>query len=477
VVDSNGIKITPARMLLYSMSGFGIGCADFIVAVYLLKYYTDHVALSASLAGIALMIGKLIDGVSDPVMGFVSDRTKTRWGRRRPWFLVGAAPFALSFIAMFSAVEGWSQLQLFLWLLSWNVLFWSAQTVINVPHAALAGEMVERHDERNAIMGWREAMQQLGLLVGASAPLLVLNSLQGSAVESALASGMSEGAARAVGFVARGEAHGTMAWQFASLVFVGVLLAFFGTREPRRPRTPPRESIFGDFADTLKSPPFRLFIVIFLFEQIVSGLSATLVLYTIRDWWGFTGRHEMLLIMAYLLSAVASIPLWVRLGRGMEKARIFAIGSFISAATLLGATLVPLYGMGLAYAGLIGAGVGMGGRSVMAMSTMPDIIDDDEWRTRTRKDGAYFGMWSLTRKLARALSIGAAGLGLSFWGYQEGALEQPESAIRGIVWMFSIIPALAAAVCGLLFLRFPITRAVHESTLRELDRRRASSGG
>ena len=127
------------------------------------------------------MVGKLLDGVSDPIMGFLSDRTRTRWGRRRPWFIVGAAPFALSFIAMFSAEEGWSQLQLFLWLLSWNVLFWSAQTVINVPHAALAGEMVEQHVERNAIMGWREAMQQLGLLVGASAPLLVLSSMQDAA--------------------------------------------------------------------------------------------------------------------------------------------------------------------------------------------------------------------------------------------------------------------------------------------------------
>jgi len=474
VANDDGIEITPARMLLYSTSGFGIGCADFIVAVYLLKYYTDHVALSASLAGIALMIGKLLDGVSDPVMGFISDRTRTRWGRRRPWFLVGAAPLALSFIAMFSAEEGWDQLQLFLWLLSWNVLFWSAQTVINVPHAALAGEMVEGHDARNAIMGWREAMQQLGLLVGASAPLVVLNSMQAGAVDAALADGLGEQAAQAVGFAARGEAHGVMAWQFASLIFVGVLLAFLGTREPSRPRTPPRESIFGDFADTFRSPPFRLFIVIFLFEQIASGLSATLVLYTIRDWWQFSGPHEIFLIMAYLLSAVASIPLWVRAGRRLEKARIFAVGSFISAATLLGATLVPRYGLGLAYAGLMGAGVGVGARAVMAMSTMPDIIDDDELRTRTRKDGAYFGMWSLTRKLARALSIGGAGLGLSFWGYREGALAQPESAIQGIIWMFSIIPALAAVVCGLLFLKFPITRAIHESNLEALDRRRRS---
>jgi len=375
---------------------------------------------------------------------------------------------------MFSADEGWSQLQLFLWLLSWNVLFWSAQTVINVPHAALAGEMVERHDERNAIMGWREAMSQLGLLVGAAAPLLVLNSMQDAAVDAALARGLSEQAARAVGFAARGEAHGVMAWQFASLVFAGVFLAFLGTREPTRPRTPPRESIFSDFADTFQSRPFRLFIVVFLFDQIAMGLTATLVLYTIRDWWQFAGRHEMFLIMAYLLAAVASIPIWVRVGRRMEKVQIFAIGSFISAATLLGATLVPLFGLGLAYAGLIGSGFGVGARAVMAMSAMPDIIDDDEERTHTRKDGAYFGVWNLTRKLARAVTIGGAGLGLSLWGYQEGALEQPESAVRGIMWMFSIIPAMAAAVVGVLILRFPITRAVHESTLEELVRRRAS---
>jgi Na+/melibiose symporter-like transporter len=465
-------RIGTARMILYAMSGFGIGCADFIVAVYLLKYYTDHVALTAMLAGAALMIGKLFDGASDPVMGYISDRTKTRWGRRRPWFLVGAAPLALSFIALFSAEAGWSQTQLFLWLLSWNVLFWSAQTVVNVPHAALAGEMVEGHNERNAIMGWREALSQLGLLVGAAAPLLVLGAMQDAAAEAALASGLGEEVARSAGFAARGDAHSTMAWQFAGLIFVGVVLSFFGTREPQGPRTPPRDSIFGDFADTLKNSSFRLFVVIFVFDQIAGGLTATLVLYTIRDWWKFEGPHEMLLIMSFLLSAVVSIPFWVRAGRRLEKSTIFASGCFLSAATLLGATLVPLYGLGLAYAGLIGSGFGVGARAVMAMSTMPDIIDEDELRTGTRKDGAYFGMWSLLRKLCRALSIGAAGLGLSLWGYQEGGLEQPESALHGIMWMFAIIPAIASVIAGLLFLRLPLTRARHEATLAELDRHR-----
>ena len=263
-----------------------------------------------------------------------------------------------------------------------------------------------------------------------------------------------------------------MAWQFAGLAFVGVFLAFVGTREPDKPRPPPQESVFGDFADTLKSKPFRLFIVVFLFDQIAGGLTTTLVLYTLQDWWRVEGDHQSLLIIVYLLAAVASIPFWVRMGRRREKKVIFAFGMFLSAATLLGAALVPLVGLGLAYAGLAGAGFGTGARAVMAMSTMPDIIDDDELRTHTRKDGAYFGMWSVTRKLSRALSIGAVGVGLSLWGYQEGAIEQSESAIAGIMWMFSIIPAIASVICGLLFLRFPITRARHQATLEELSHRR-----
>jgi Na+/melibiose symporter-like transporter len=84
-------------------------------------------------------------------------------------------------------------------------------------------------------------------------------------------------------------------------------------------------------------------------------------------------------------------------------------------------------------------------------------------------------MWSVLRKTTRAFSIGAVGLGLGFWGYQEGALVQPESAVQGIMWMFAIIPGIAAGICGLLFLRFPITRANHQATIEELGRRRLAA--
>jgi hypothetical protein len=118
----------------------------------------------------------------------------------------------------------------------------------------------------------------------------VLDAMQDGAVAQALAQGLGEEAARTAGMLARGEAHATMAWQFAGLVFVGVLLSFLGTREPDTPRAPPRESIFGDFADTLKSSPFRLYGFIFFFDQIANGLTAPLVLSRDLRLGGSSGR-------------------------------------------------------------------------------------------------------------------------------------------------------------------------------------------
>ena len=90
-------SLTSTRKALYSSVNLGVGGFEYIVAVFLLKYYTDYTGLDAGLAGLALLLAKVFDAVSDPVMGYVSDHTQTRWGRRRPWFILGAIPLSLSF--------------------------------------------------------------------------------------------------------------------------------------------------------------------------------------------------------------------------------------------------------------------------------------------------------------------------------------------------------------------------------------------
>jgi GPH family glycoside/pentoside/hexuronide:cation symporter len=466
--------LTSVRKALYSSVNLGVGGIEYIVAVFLLKYYMDYTGLDAGLAGLALLLGKLFDAVSDPIMGYVSDHTKTRWGRRRPWFLVGAIPLSVSFIGIFSANPAWSEMQLFLWLLSMNVLFWSGTTMVMVPHAAFASEMTRTHRERISVMGWREGFMAVGLLAGGFAMFVLLERAVEGATGAATASGLTPDAVTEAARIARGEAHGTITAWFGLCVCALATVTFLGTRERAGPYTPPRDTLFGDFADTFRSRPFLLFTFALVIGQIADGLTASLALFTIEEWWGFGDPHPRFLLIGYMFMAMLSIPLWMRIARHMEKAHTFALCTFVAAGALVAMLFVPQIGLWWAYVWLYLAGFSLGGRMVVAMAIVPDIIDDDELRTRTRKDGAYFGMISLLRKLSRSLAMGISGIGLGFFGYASGVTEQTPEAVRGIMIMFCIVPAVASGITAVMLLWFPITRARHEETLEVLGRRHAA---
>jgi len=470
-------EITTVRKALYACAVLGIGSLDYIVAVFLLKYYTNYTGLDAKWAGLALLIGKAFDAVSDPVMGYVSDRTRSRWGRRRPWFLAGSLPLALSFIGMFSASPDWTQTQLFVWLVATNILFWMGNTMVEVPHAAYGSEMTSTHAQRISLMGWRQGFGIVGLLLGGLVTFVLLEQAVASATAGAMASGISGEALAEVARVARGEAHRTITIWLGVYVFVATLVAFLGTRERSGPHTPPRDTLFGDFGDTLRSRPFRLYAVAVTIGQVADGLTATLALYAIEEWWGFGDPHAKYLLLGYMAMAAVSIPLWMRIGMRFEKAQVLAAGTFVATLALIGMLFVPQLGLWWAYATLYFAGAGLGGRAVMAMAIMPDIIDDDELRTRTRKDGSYFGMFSLLRKLSRSLAIGLSGVGLGLFGYVSGTAQQAPEAVRGILVMFCVVPIVFTLITGVLFLLFPITRARHERTLAQLAERRELAGG
>ena len=182
-------------------------------------------------------------------------------------------------------------------------------------------------------------------------------------------------------------------------------------------------------------------------------------------------------MIGYIAMAALSIPIWIRIARRFEKAHMLAAGTLVGAVSLIGMLFVPLLGLSWAYLVFYFSGIGLGGRMVMGMAIVPDIIDDDEVRTHTRKDGAYFGMISLLRKLSRSLAIGLSGIGLGLFGYVSGVSGQTHEALQGIRIMFCIVPAVSCVITAVILLWFPITRARHRSTLEELYSRRAAGVG
>jgi len=465
--------MTALRRALYASAALGIGSLDYIIAVFLLKYYTDYTGLDAKWAGAALLIGKAFDAVSDPIMGYVSDRTRSRWGRRRPWFLLGSLPLAVSMIGMFSARPEWSQGQLFAWLLITNILYWVGCTMVEVPHAAFGSEMTSTHQERISVMGWRQGFATLGLLLGGVLMFTMLERGVDLATVEATARGLSAEAVAEAARIARGEAHRQICSWLAVGVVALTVIAFLGTRERLGAYPPPRDTLFGDFEDTLRSRPFRIYVLAFIVGQVADGLTATLALYTIEEWWGLGDPHPKFILIGYMAMAALSIPIWMRIAVHFEKGHMLAAGTLMGSIALFAMLFVPRIGLWWAYASFYFAGLGLGVRTVMAMAIVPDIVDDDEAHTRTRKDGAYFGMLSLLRKLARALAIGLSGIGLALFGYVSGTLEQDAEAQRGIIVMFCVVPLVFSTGAAILFLLFPITRARHEETLAELRRHRA----
>ncbi|MCP3985437.1 MAG: MFS transporter [bacterium] len=464
--------LSTTRKALYASAALGVGSVDYIVAVFLLKYYTDYTGLEAGWAGLALLLGKAFDAASDPIMGYISDHTRSRWGRRRPFVLAGSIPLAISFAFMFSASPEWSQTHLFLWLTATNILYWVGTTMVEVPHAAYGSEMTETHAQRISLMGWREGFKTIGLLLGGLIMFSLLESSVGAATADAAARGVAGDALTEVARFARGEAHHVIATWIGPYILGTTLITFLGTREHEGTHTPPRNTLFGDFTDTLRSGPFRFYAFVAIIGQVADGLTATLALYAIGEWWGFGDPHSKYILIGYMAMAALSIPVWVRIGLHFDKAKMMAAGTFGTTLALIGMLFVPQLGLWWAYAMLYFAGVGLGGRSVMMVAIIPDIIDDDELHTHTRKDGAYFGMFSLLRKLSRSLAIGLSGLGLGFFGYASGVAHQSPDALRGIVIMFCIVPIIFSAVTSVLLLFFPITRAHHETTLATLRRRR-----
>jgi Na+/melibiose symporter-like transporter len=217
-----------------------------------------------------------------------------------------------------------------------------------------------------------------------------------------------------------------------------------------------------------------LFTFALVIGQVADGLTASLALFAIEEWWGFGGPHPRFIMIGYIAMATLSIPIWIRVARHFEKAHMLAVSTLIGAVSLIGMLFVPHLGLSWAYLTFYFSGAGLGGRMIMGMAIVPDIIDEDEVRTRTRKDGAYFGMISLLRKLSRSLAIGISGVGLGFFGYVSGVAGQPQEALQGIKIMFCIVPTFSCAITAVILLWFPITRARHQAALEELRRRKVA---
>ena len=437
----------PNRLPLRTKLGYGVGDLGgnlffTIMGFWLLNFVTDSLGLAASLAGLALLVGRVWDAVTDPLMGSLSDRTVSRWGRRRPYLLFGAPAVVVGMTLVFLDVggRGWSDGALFAWVVFAVCVVNTAYTVVYVPYGALTPELARDFQERTNLTGYRMAWAIVGTLLGAGAFTIV-----------------ADGA----GYAVAGLAFG--------IITAGVvLITFASVRErPVAPQRVPVGNVFASYRAALRVRPFRLALVPWTLFMTGIVVATSAVPFYFEHLYG---RPELARFasLVLLLAAFASIPVWVWLSRRLGKRTAYNAGMVIFGAALLVAYLVAHRDVATLFVVMAVAGVGLATNYVMPWSIIPDVIDYDELENGQRREGVFYGMWTFLQKLGLGVAGLVSGAVLQWTGYVPDVLQTP-LALHGIRLLIGPVPALFLVVGILVLSRYPIDRAAHRAIAAKLE--------
>jgi glycoside/pentoside/hexuronide:cation symporter, GPH family len=425
--------------LFFTMMGF-----------YLLFFLTDYLGLRAGLAGIALMIGKVWDAVSDPITGYISDRTVSPWGRRRPYIFVGSFLLAAMMVVMFLDPGIRSQRGLFIWVTVMYCLLNTAYTLVNIPYGALTPEITTDFHERTVLNGYRMVFAVVGTFIGAGLVLPIVRAFPSPAT----------------GWPVMGAVTG-------GIMGVTALITFFTVSEPNTPAVRNSAPIFGSYLEVLRQKTFLTILVPWASHVTGINIIQAALLYYFRVVYG---REEAFQIaLPVLLGAgMIWIPIWVRISRRIGKKLSYNLGMGIFTAVILVFFAVGhRSGMNAAFVMMGLAGIGFATQYVMPYSMIPDVVEYDFAETGFRREGVYYGLWTFISKIGQAFGIALSGWVLSWFGYippVPGLPEQAQPALArlGIRLLVGPVPALFFVIGITVLAFYPINARVYNEILEKI---------
>lgn len=463
-----------ATKIIYGSGEFGLASTGMMRSVFYAFYLTDVVGLDPRLGSFGALIGLIWDSINDPLVGILTDRVRSRWGRRRPFLLIFAIPFALSFILLWSAPAWDSQLALLIYVTLAFMLADTFSTLISIPYLSLTPELTPDYDERTALSGYRSIFQLFaGFAVVVAAPMIV---------DAVIENGFSQQR----GFVLASAL-------FGALGVVPYLLIFFTVRETSDSEQTKTFPIRQTLRIAWSNIPFRFATAIHLLNWVAVDMVAVVFPFYLLYWIAqgdllakvsFLGMNlalETAFFGLLMLVCIATLPFWMWLSRRRDKreAYVFGLVFWIIVEILIFVVQPDQMAFLLVLGGL--AGFGVAAAYVLPDALFADIIEWDELRTRRRQEGIYYGARALIRKLAGALAIFMTLQLLGWSGYQNppaDALQfaQPDSALTTIRILVSPAGAGLLILCAVTAWLFPLSREKHTRIRNLLARRKERSG-
>lgn len=443
-------RLPPRRYLGYGLGDFAFNFYWLPLQVFLLKYYTDVLGLDSGAAGIIVMICLIWDGLVDPLIGIVANKTRTRFGRYRPYMLFGAIPLAASFSFVFLPVP-FHDTALIVYALATQLLFRTVYAAVNIPYGAMMASMTRDSMERNWLAGAR-----------------MLFAFSGSAV-------VGYATPRLVTWLGIANPDSAYFWSAAILSSFATLVIFasYGLTEERlepvdeQQRHPPIGELLRMLA---KNTPFlqaAAAIALFGFASTVTSASLP---YFVQYYMG--GEATMtgdLASMIPFVQMLAILP-WTVISRYTGKRVAWISGLLIATAALAVLHLVGKPDTTTLFVLIAISAFGSAAIAVNFWSIVPDTVEYGEWRSGVRVEGFVFGLVTLIQKSALGISSAFVGLYLTWIGYVPNQAQAP-STVEGLKYMITLFPMLGMLASCAVMLFYKLNAAHHARLVAEIAAR------
>lgn len=460
--SSNRSPLSLRQKLVYGLGDWGTSAATTVRTVFWFFFLTSVVGMDAGLAGSVFLIGRIWDAVNDPLIGMLSDRVRTRWGRRRPFLLFGAIPFGIAFVLLF-LVPPWGPVALAAYYVIAFLLFDSLYTVINVPYSALMPELTGDYDERSSLAGWRTTFSILAALV--------TGGLFKYLAEEVFAGWFGDGAMG----LRSGYALSAVVWGVT--IALPYFVVFKTFREEERPPVSGQLHPLLTFRQVFANRPFRLAALIYLLTFTTVDIVLVVFLRFLIDYVRVEPGFDNLLLATVLGLALVTMPLTVSVMRHLGKRRAYMVSMGFLAIVLVIMSQVPPGGQTQVFIAGIFAGLGYGAANTLPWAIVADVIEADELRSGQRREGVYYGYLVFFRKLAAALAIFVVGQALDAAGYVSSIsgsafIEQPREALLAMRFFVGFVPPVMLMLAIIVAWRYPLDRERYNEIRQQLQERR-----
>ncbi|MGB9789447.1 MAG: MFS transporter [Thermotoga caldifontis] len=454
------------RLSLKAKIGYGIGDlygggAFIIIGTYYLYFLTDVMRINPALAGTVIMMSKIWDAITDPIMGVISDRTRTRFGRRRFYFLIGIPLIFLSFFLMWYVPNFHSELSRFYYALFSYIFFATIITMVMIPYNALAPELTMDYNERISLNSFRMFFSMLSSVLCAILPLEIVKRFPSPRT----------------GFTAMGVFFGI----FFALPFI---LVFTATRERPEFWKETKFSFRENFIEPFKNRSFVHVLLMYLFSFLSMDVIMSILVYYMTHYLN-RGQITNLALGTLIISEILFVPFWSALGKRFGKKTAFTLGLTVwIVAMFFSLAILPTSPTFVIYLFAAVVGVGTGCVVVMIYSIFADIPDTDELRSGQRREGIFSGLFTFMRKLSSAVGLFLISNIIALAGYippkeeiidgVKKLVQQPqsESFITALRFLFALIPVGLLLISLFVAIRYPLTKSVHEKLKAILEMKR-----